>query len=98
MDKTKVIFRKYKDGDVIAIFPEELGASSAFTCSSYQSTGQHGAADPMLVIETTKPASTEESQPLQKELESIGYELKVIKRNRYEFYQTRKLLLKSYYG
>lgn len=78
--KTKVIFRKWKDGQIIAIFPEELGDYSPYTCSSYMSIGQHSACDP-LIIQTTKSAKKNEYQDLFDELTKIGYDLQVIKRS-----------------
>ena len=43
--KTKVIFRKLKDGDIIALFPELPGDMNPYhTCESYMHVGQHGAA------------------------------------------------------
>ncbi|PJE78347.1 hypothetical protein CI610_02722 [invertebrate metagenome] len=43
-----VIFRKFPEGDVIALFPEEL-ADSRGNILSYQTVGQHGAANPELI-------------------------------------------------
>ena len=51
--ETPVIFRRFKEGDVIALFPLECGTSSPYTCGSYQHVGQHGAADPGIVYCTT---------------------------------------------
>lgn len=87
--KTKVIFRTFKPrpefqeagGDVIAIFPELPGDSNPYrTCLSYQHIGQHGA---MIVDYTdiTRPASPAEYADLQRELESIGYDLDIRKRS-----------------
>ena len=81
MEKTKVIFRKYPDGDIIAIFPEEPGDSNKSTCLSYMHMGQHSACDPYLVISETFPASSEEYKDLRNELEvSVGYDLEVYAR------------------
>jgi len=49
-------------------------------CQSYESIGQHGAADYMHCLSATKPATPKEYASLKKELESIGYNLKVMKR------------------
>ena len=90
---TDVIFRKFKDGDVIALFPGLPGDNSPNTCSSYQHIGQHGAASVDLVGDT-KLATPEEYAPLQAELVRIGYaDLRVIKRIRYDHYQARKAQL-----
>lgn len=73
--KTKVIFRKFPEGDVIAYFPEVPFDGAAKFCMSYQHVGQHGGASPSLSI--TKPASPDEYAGLQRELESIGYDLEI---------------------
>ena len=76
-EQTPVIFRVWKDklGDVIALFPtvKEYG----HCCESYMRVGQHGAADYHHVIRSTRPAKEEEYTSLKKELESLGYNLKV---------------------
>lgn len=89
--KTKVIFRKFKDnGDVIAIFPEELGDSSIYTCSSYVRVGQHSACDPVGLIPVTKLAKKSEYKDLACELTNLGYNLQIISRYRYSFLATRR--------
>lgn len=93
MATTKVIFRKWQD-DIIAIFPEELGNCSWGTCMSYMHIGQHGACDPYMIVDNSIPANETEYHDLKTELESIGYNLKVIKRLRYSHLQTRKAELK----
>lgn len=77
---TKVIYRKFPEGDVIALFPELPGDSSPHTCLSYQHIGQHGAASTDLSRSTT-PATPAEYADLERELQSIGYDdLKVYSR------------------
>lgn len=88
-EKTKVIFRMWQ-GEVIAIFPELAGDMNPGTCSSYQHIGQHGACDPYMIINSSKLAKPEEYADLKAELENnVGYNLDVIKRNRYSFYRSR---------
>jgi hypothetical protein len=77
--KTKVVFRKYKEGDILALFPDEI-ADPLGNCLSYQHVGQHGAATYEYCIEQTKPAKPEEYQELKRELEGRGYDLEVKKR------------------
>lgn len=77
--KTKVIFRKFKEGDVIALFPELAGTNDPYTCLSYQHLGQHGAASVALVY-ATYPALPHERSALWDELEYIGYELEEVYR------------------
>ena len=86
-EKTKVIFRKFKDGDIIALFPEIAGDMNPSTMMSYQHVGQHGAAD---CIESTKLADPEEYEDLKKELETVGYVLKVCKKATYKDFLKRK--------
>jgi hypothetical protein len=71
---TIVIFRKYNDGDIIAIFPEVPGAAP-YLCMSYMHVGQHGDCDVAALIDSTKKATPEEFAALKTELESIGYVL-----------------------
>ena len=76
----KVIFRKFPDGDVIAIFPRIMGDSNPYrTCLCYQQIGQHGAIT-LDFARFTKPAQVNEYTDLYNELCRIGYELKVSKR------------------
>lgn len=80
MDKTITIFRKYKDGEIIALFPAEKWNRNDNTCTSYVHVGQHGAADYDYVVSRTSLATPEEYADLKAELERIGYELDVKKR------------------
>lgn len=86
---TKVIFRKFMNGDIIAMFPEIPG-SSPFYCISYMHIGQHCTADPWWITDDTTPARPEEYADLKVELESIGYNLKVVKRFTYKMQQERE--------
>lgn len=78
-EKTKVVFRKWKDnGDIIALFPEiEEGP---IWCQSYMHVGQHGTAGYNHVIKGTVPATYKEYKELAKELRQIGYKLDIRKR------------------
>ncbi len=77
---TIVQFRKFKDGQVIAIFPELEGSSIDYSCLSYMHVGQHDSCDPIGLKDTTKPASEAEYANLKRELEDNGYRLRVVKR------------------
>ena len=80
---TKVIFRKCKEGDIIALFPEELNNPSDYSIVSYMHVGQHGGADYEHIIQTTAPATESKYADLLAELKSIGYDdLRVIRRCR----------------
>jgi len=80
MDQTLTIFRKFKEGDIIALFPEVKWDRQGLFCSSYQHIGQHGSADYQGVVSITTLATPEEYRELKEELESIGYTLKIRKR------------------
>jgi hypothetical protein len=84
---TSVIFRKFKTGEIIALFPYEYEGNGAV--NSYMHIGQHGAADYPDLIKITTPVKEADYKDLFNELESIGYNLKVIKRsNRSKMYKT----------
>ena len=79
-EQTKVIFRKYAEGDIIALFPELAGDMDAhLTCLSYIHVGQHGSAS-VFTSYFTYPANESEYTPLKRELESLGYNLRICKR------------------
>lgn len=82
LDQTVVIFRKYKDGDIIALFP--CLKETDYCCTCYQHIGQHGVADFIIVRTMTKPATPEEYSDLFEELtHHFGYNLKVQKKASY---------------
>lgn len=87
--KTDVIFRVEKSGDfkgtVFALLPHEAYNHQG-SVSSYEHVGQHGKADYNHCIRKSRPATTEESEGLKQEMESIGYDLNVIKRRNYNKY------------
>jgi hypothetical protein len=66
----KVIFRKFPEGDVIALFPEQ--DEDRGTINSYMTVGQHSEASKSLIDEL-EPASPEEYADLMSELKKIGY-------------------------
>ena len=68
MDKVKVIFRKDKEGNVIAFLPE-LRVNYG-NIMSYMHIGQHGEAD-YLFYKETKKADKSEYNSLLDELERI---------------------------
>ena len=79
VETTKVIFRKYKDGEVIALMPEEKWSDGCVT--SYAHIGQHSGADYNKVMRDTKPATADEYASLYNELKQVGYlHLQVIQR------------------
>jgi hypothetical protein len=95
-EKTKVIFRKWnksvdKNQGIIAIFPEEIGTMSGYTCDSWERVGEHSACDPVGVIKNSKPATESEYQEDKNYLENhYGYNLKVLKRLGYKAIEIRQ--------
>jgi hypothetical protein len=88
---TKVIFRKYPNGDIIALFPEIVGDCDwRNNCQSYMHVGQHGSASYSGVMQSTSPASFPEAQDLREELTRIGYNLKTMKRQAKEDVEMRR--------
>lgn len=80
-ETVNVVFRKYKGGDIIALFPNETLFEPG-ACSSYMHVGQHGAADYSHVISNTVAAAVTEYTPLKAELEGLGYTLNIRRRAR----------------
>ena len=78
-----VVFRRYPDGDIVALFPYLVANNYFGYCLSYQRVGQHGAADYTHCIQITKPATSSEYGNLLKELSAIGYNVKPINRINY---------------
>ena len=70
-----VSFRKFPEGDVIALWDEEPNQNLEYI-SSYQIIGQHSEACPSL-LEALLPATPEEYQSLLDEMNSIGYTVEV---------------------
>lgn len=85
-----VVFRKWKDGNVIALFPELPADLSGNHCDAYEHVGQHGGADYHGVIQQTKPCSVDDAADLINELGTIGYELKPIRRVSRVHHETRR--------
>ena len=90
---TEVMFRKEKSrtfkDTIFALFPHECSTSEGLV-TLYQHVGQHSSADYDFCIRKTKPAKKEEYKDLKEEIESLGYNLKIVKKRNY------KKFLKSY--
>lgn len=83
---TKVVFRKWNNGQIIALFPYEPWSRHGYMTTSYMHTGQHGAADYAGVISKTTLPCEHEYQELLNELRSIGYsDLQILKRAKPKF-------------
>lgn len=72
--KTKVIFKKFANGEVIALFPDD---QSREYIGSYMHIGQHSDAHPDLIKEL-EDATEEEYHELEEELTVIGYDLTAV--------------------
>ena len=74
--ETPVLFR-VSSGEITAVFPSEPANRYAITC--YAHIGQHGACT-LEWYGTTRAAKPDEYASLARELESIGYRLKIYRR------------------
>lgn len=83
---TRVVFRRFKEGETIALFPIYAG-ERAWKCRHIlYAHGQHAAADYAGVIAVTRPATGEECQELLAELTSVGYDnLHILRRAKPKF-------------
>jgi len=85
-----VMFRKPLDGsEVYALFPGLPGTQDPDTCLCYEHIGQHSAANLARCIHSSRVAKPEEYGELQKELERVGYKLKVVFRSSLWHYNAR---------
>jgi hypothetical protein len=70
-----------QDGEIIALFPfiPATVTNGEYECTSYQHTGQHGAAEYFHVIENTTPVDpkSDECAALFRELSDRGYDMEV---------------------
>lgn len=94
IDITKVIFRKFKDGEVIALFPELPGSMSLSHCQSYMHIGQHGTSSTSIYYDT-KPVKPIDYMCLKTELWSLGYRVKVVSRFSYQMDQKRSAAIRG---
>lgn len=87
---TRVIFRRYPDGQVITLFPDIPWSRRRGEITSYMHVGQHGAADYSHVIATTEPATEKEYAGLLNELRQTGYDnTRIVKRAKIQNYDCR---------
>ena len=69
---TVVLFRKYQNGEVVALFPD-IPFDNKGNVSCYSHIGQHSAADYEDVIADTLPAREQEYRHLLEELKKARY-------------------------
>jgi len=82
---TDVIFRKYCNGQVFALFPY-IPEFRYGTCMDYMHVGQHGTAH-LGIIKNTKLATEEEYKDLHSELiNQVGYKLRILKKMNWNKY------------
>jgi hypothetical protein len=82
--KTVVIFRKFKDEQIIALFPY-LKENNGY-CVSYMHIGQHSAANYSYIVKYTTLALAFDYEDLKHELSGLGYNLQIKKKiNRNKF-------------
>jgi hypothetical protein len=88
-NKTDMVFRvgtsKELKGDVFVLFPHEVADFSGGVIS-YQSIGQHSAADYDFCIAKSRKATIEEYASLKKEMETLGYNVNIVSKRNYEKY------------
>jgi hypothetical protein len=98
MEKDKVIFRKYRNGDIIALFPRIPADIHGNLCLSYMHIGQHGAAQLQDVIDDSVYALPKEYAALANELRYLKYVLDIKKRAIYADDVARRKLAKQQWG
>lgn len=76
--RTRVIFRRYKAGDVVAILLDVPANLGYVTC--YAHVGQHDEGHYFRVMGDTRPATAAEYAALARELDGRGYDLVLRKR------------------
>lgn len=81
-EKTIVVFRKWPNGDILALMPADT-ADHRGNVTCYEHVGQHGAADYPSCIARTKPATPAEYASLKRELESAPYNYRFKVQRRY---------------
>tara|TARA_R100001594_G_C3849835_1_gene218165 strand:+ start:190 stop:489 length:300 start_codon:yes stop_codon:yes gene_type:complete len=92
--KTHVIFRKFKN-EILALFPYMICSYNGdVTC--YAHLEQHSNADYNYIITNSKPINDPKNLNLYKELISIGYDLKTIKRQNYNKYIEELKSIRNY--
>ena len=100
---TKIAFRYIhgnklhgEDPEILAVMPEDPGTDDPFTCTCYAHMGQHGSCDVQVVMQRSRPARVLEYAGLKRELESIGYRIKVVKRiGLRQYLETRRKALEK---
>ena len=75
-----MVFRKWSNGDILALMPEIPADNYGYMCQSYEIVGEHGGADYTGCISQTKPATKAEYKDCYTALKRRGYNIRVVKR------------------
>lgn len=73
--ETKMAFRKFDNGEIIALFVEDIDSRFG-SCESYMFKGEHAPAD-ISLIDALLPATEEEYREMKLTLEARGYRVAV---------------------
>lgn len=88
---TDVMFRyDTTDKTIFAVLPHQVDTLNGDVVT-YQHVGQHSTGDYNVCLQQSRPATETEYADLKAEMDSLGYNLKVVKRRNYDKY------LESYY-
>jgi hypothetical protein len=74
----RVAFRIDKGGEVLAVLPDQDANLGSVTL--YAHVGQHGEGDLRWIHSRTRVAKPSEYRDLARELRSLGYRLRIVKR------------------
>lgn len=94
MEITKVIFKKIRSGQIVALFPEIPGTKAwACDCMSYN----NGHYTPMIIeaVVNARPVVKREAQPLIDELTRLGYRLEIVQRFQARHLTARKITIEQ---
>lgn len=99
-EKTSVMFRKFINGDIVAIFPEEEGDNNLETCMAYFSDNfkKRSYCEPNDIINITVEATPNEYEKFQQKLKDIGFVMKVVKKITTGMSRKRKNKYKNNWG
>ena len=80
------------------MLPEHPGTNSPLTCTCYEHIGQHGYCNTAHLVRITTPAKPRQYSALKKELEMIGYKVRVVPRQTRAMYYARRDELNGKYN
>lgn len=95
---TKVIFRKWNNGQIIALFPGEAADACEDHCSSFDKQCGHSAACCDSIILLSRPPSSDEYAELREALVRLGYSLKIARRTSASDRLARRAQIKNMKG